>query len=98
MMGLRTQTRGLENGGTMLGRIYTGVAVILLGAVIVGWVTTAGDVRVNTAAIAEACRRGERYEQLAEKQASEIAEVTAELRAIKAILERMEKQLEAEEQ
>ena len=84
------------DNGAMLGRIYTGVAVVLLGALFLAWVATAGDVRVNAAAIAAVCRRGDRYEALAERQASDIAEMNAELRTIKAILERMEKRLEVE--
>lgn len=85
------------DSSAMLGRVYTGVAVVLLGALLLAWVATAGDVRVNAAAIAAVCRQGDRYEAIAERQASDIADMNAELRTIKAILERMEKQLEAED-
>jgi hypothetical protein len=86
--------RDVSEGGSAIQKIYTGVAVALLGAVLLGWVATAADVRVNTVAIAEACRRIEKGEAIAARQAEDTAEIKAELREIKAILERMEKQLE----
>ena len=85
---------GIASAGAVLGKIYGGVAVVLLGTLLLAWVTTAGDVRVNAGGIAVASERLDRYSAVAEKQAGETSEIKAELRAIKAILERMEKQLE----
>ena len=84
----------MTNAGAAVQKIYTGVAVTLLGAVLLGWFATAGDVRVNASTIAEARRRIDRGEEIAQRQADDLTEIKADLRAIRAILERMETQLE----
>ena len=81
----------------MLTRIYSGIAVVLLGAVLLGWVTTVGDVKVNASAITAACARLDRYDLLAERRAGDLSEIKADLRAIQVMLERIEKELEEKE-
>jgi len=78
-------------------RIYSGTAVVLLGAVLLGWVATAGEVKVNAGAISAARARLDRHEVLAERCAGDISEIKADLSAIKVMLGRIEKELEDKE-
>ena len=87
-------TRSTTAEANILSKVLTAVSVTVLTAVFLGWVVTAGDARVNAQALASTGRRLDRFETWAEHQARETGEVKAELRAIKAILDRMEKQME----
>ncbi len=85
---------GQEDLRAVLTRIYSGTAVVLLGAVFLGWMATAGDVRVNAGAIAMTDERLNRYELLARRRQEDISLIKADLREIKVMLERIEKELE----
>ena len=90
----RTGKHVTGDGTMMLTRVYSGIAVVLLGAVLLGWVTTVGDVKVNASAISTACARLDRHDQLAERRAADVSDIKADLSAIKVMLERIEKELE----
>lgn len=85
------------DGAMMLTRIYSGIAVVLMGAVLLGWVTTVGDVKVNASAISTARARLDRHDLLAERRAADVSDIKADLSAIKVMLERIEKELEDRE-
>lgn len=76
----------------MFQKVYTGIAVALLCAVLLAWVAIAGDVRVNSNRVNGTCRRLDNAEKAALRQSQDLSEIKADVRAIKAILERMEKQ------
>ncbi|MCD6404717.1 MAG: hypothetical protein J7M19_02705 [Planctomycetes bacterium] len=80
--------------GTTLQKIGVGVSTLVLGAVLLGWVGTVGDVRANTSAIGAGSQRIDNCELAVRKQSDDLAEIKAEVRATRVILERVERHLE----
>lgn len=84
----------MTNGNAAFQKIFSGVAVMVAGAVMLGWAAIAGDVRVNRSGITAQRDRIENCERLSEKQSNDLSEIKADIRAIKVILEQMDRKLE----
>jgi len=80
----------MANNG-MMQKVYIGITVALACAIICGWVTITGDVRANTITLMHFQRRADKIETAMKRHADNLSEIRADIREIKTILERAER-------